>query len=58
MPASNRQIAEELVLGLETVKSHMRALFERLSWVRSRNTRSVRRSLSARSSSGSSRRAI
>jgi len=30
VPASNRQIAEELVLGLETVKSHMRALFEAL----------------------------
>jgi pSer/pThr/pTyr-binding forkhead associated (FHA) protein len=30
VPASNRQIAEELVLGLETVKSHMRALFDAL----------------------------
>jgi pSer/pThr/pTyr-binding forkhead associated (FHA) protein len=28
VPASNRQIAEELVLGLETVKTHMRALFD------------------------------
>jgi hypothetical protein len=28
VPASNRQIADELVLGLETVKSHMRALFD------------------------------
>ena len=28
IPASNRQIAEELVLGVETVKTHMRALFE------------------------------
>jgi pSer/pThr/pTyr-binding forkhead associated (FHA) protein len=28
VPASNRQIAEELVLGVETVKSHMRALFD------------------------------
>ena len=27
-PASNRQIADELVIGLETVKTHMRALFE------------------------------
>jgi hypothetical protein len=28
VPASNRQIADELVLGVETVKSHMRALFD------------------------------
>jgi hypothetical protein len=28
VPASNRQIAEELVLGIETVKTHMRALAE------------------------------
>jgi pSer/pThr/pTyr-binding forkhead associated (FHA) protein len=28
MPASNREIAEALVLGVETVKSHMHALFE------------------------------
>jgi hypothetical protein len=28
IPASNRQIAEELVLGVETIKTHMRALFE------------------------------
>lgn len=28
IPASNRQIANELVIGLETVKSHMRALFD------------------------------
>jgi pSer/pThr/pTyr-binding forkhead associated (FHA) protein len=28
VPASNQQIADELVLGVETVKSHMRALFE------------------------------
>ncbi len=28
VPASNRQIAEELVLGVETVKSHLRALFD------------------------------
>jgi pSer/pThr/pTyr-binding forkhead associated (FHA) protein len=28
-PASNREIAEELVLSVETVKSHMHALFER-----------------------------
>ena len=28
VPASNRQIAEELVIGLETVKTHMSALFE------------------------------
>ena len=27
-PASNREIAEELVLSVETVKSHMHALFE------------------------------
>jgi pSer/pThr/pTyr-binding forkhead associated (FHA) protein len=27
-PASNREIADELVLGVETVKTHMRALFE------------------------------
>jgi hypothetical protein len=27
-PASNRQIADELVLGIETVKTHMRALAE------------------------------
>lgn len=27
-PASNRQIADELVLGVETVKTHMRALFD------------------------------
>ena len=27
-PASNQQIAEELVLGVETIKTHMRALFE------------------------------
>jgi pSer/pThr/pTyr-binding forkhead associated (FHA) protein len=27
-PASNREIADELVLGLETVKTHMHALFE------------------------------
>jgi hypothetical protein len=28
VPASNRQIADELVLGVETVKTHMRALAE------------------------------
>ena len=28
VPASNRQIADELVIGVETVKTHMRALFE------------------------------
>ncbi len=28
VPASNRQIADELVLGVETIKTHMRALFE------------------------------
>jgi hypothetical protein len=28
VPASNRQIADELVLGVETVKSHLRALFD------------------------------
>jgi pSer/pThr/pTyr-binding forkhead associated (FHA) protein len=27
-PASNREIADELVLGIETVKSHMHALFD------------------------------
>jgi pSer/pThr/pTyr-binding forkhead associated (FHA) protein len=28
VPASNRQIAEELTIGIETVKTHMSALFE------------------------------
>ena len=28
VPASNRQIADELVIGVETVKTHMRALFQ------------------------------
>ena len=28
MPASNRQIADELIIGVETVKTHMRALFD------------------------------
>ncbi len=28
IPASNRQIAEQLVLGVETIKTHMRALFD------------------------------
>ena len=28
VPPSNRQIADELVLGIETVKTHMRALFD------------------------------
>ena len=28
VPASNRRIADELVLGVETVKTHMRALFD------------------------------
>jgi pSer/pThr/pTyr-binding forkhead associated (FHA) protein len=27
-PASNRQIADELIIGVETVKSHLHALFE------------------------------
>jgi pSer/pThr/pTyr-binding forkhead associated (FHA) protein len=31
VPASNRQIAEELTIGVETVKSHMSALFEAFS---------------------------
>ena len=31
VPASNRQIADELVLGVETVKTHMRALFDAFS---------------------------
>jgi pSer/pThr/pTyr-binding forkhead associated (FHA) protein len=31
VPASNRQIAEELVIGIETVKTHMSALFEAFS---------------------------
>jgi pSer/pThr/pTyr-binding forkhead associated (FHA) protein len=30
-PASNRQIADELVIGIETVKTHMRSLFEAFS---------------------------
>jgi FixJ family two-component response regulator len=29
LPATNAQIAEELVLSVEAVKTHMRALFER-----------------------------
>ena len=28
IPASNKQIADELVLGVETIKTHMRALFD------------------------------
>ena len=28
VPASNRQIADELVLGVETIKTHMKALFD------------------------------
>ncbi|CAN5224362.1 hypothetical protein BH20ACT16_BH20ACT16_12350 [soil metagenome] len=28
VPATNRQIADELVIGVETVKTHMRALFD------------------------------
>jgi len=28
VPASNRQIADELIIGVETVKTHMRALFD------------------------------
>jgi predicted component of type VI protein secretion system len=28
VPASNKQIADELVLGIETIKTHMRALFD------------------------------
>ncbi|HUR84917.1 MAG TPA: FHA domain-containing protein [Solirubrobacteraceae bacterium] len=28
VPPSNRQIADELVIGIETVKTHMRALFD------------------------------
>jgi pSer/pThr/pTyr-binding forkhead associated (FHA) protein len=28
VPATNRQIADELVLGVETIKTHMRALFD------------------------------
>jgi pSer/pThr/pTyr-binding forkhead associated (FHA) protein len=28
VPASNRQIAEELVLGIDTVKAHLRTLFD------------------------------
>jgi len=28
VPPSNRQIAEELVLGIETIKTHMRSLFD------------------------------
>ena len=31
VPASNRQIADELVLGIETIKTHMRALFDAFS---------------------------
>jgi pSer/pThr/pTyr-binding forkhead associated (FHA) protein len=31
VPASNRQIADELTIGLETVKTHLRALFEAFS---------------------------
>ena len=28
VPASNKQIADELIIGVETVKTHMRALFD------------------------------
>jgi pSer/pThr/pTyr-binding forkhead associated (FHA) protein len=28
VPASNREIADELIIGVETVKTHMRALFD------------------------------
>jgi FHA domain len=28
VPATNRQIADELIIGVETVKTHMRALFD------------------------------
>ncbi len=31
VPPSNRQIADELVLGVETIKTHMRALFDAFS---------------------------
>jgi pSer/pThr/pTyr-binding forkhead associated (FHA) protein len=31
VPASNRQIADALIIGVETVKTHMRALFEAFS---------------------------
>jgi predicted component of type VI protein secretion system len=31
VPASNKQIADELVLGVETIKTHMRALFDAFS---------------------------
>ncbi len=53
-PASNQQIADELHLSLDTVKTHLRTLFARsCSWARCPRTASAHDWPSWRSSSAS-----
>ena len=56
-PASNREIADELVLSLSGVKSHIRSLFEKLDVDDLPRTASARSSRAVRWRAGSSRRA-
>ena len=55
-PASNEEIADELTVSIDTVKTHMRALFDAFTCRRRRRTASASSSSGSRSTPGSSRR--
>ena len=51
-PRSNREIADDLFLSVETVKTHLRALFDLFASATCRRTASAPSSSAARSRSG------
>ena len=53
-PASNEEIADELTVSIDTVKTHMRALFDAFTCRRRRRTASASSSSGWRSTPGSS----